>query len=207
MPDATNPTSSAPTDQPTTTRAAPPNHPTDAGAPPMTIATSDFPKEVELWTGRTHWKHFLPRIGLWFLAAVVVTWIVLKLFKNDTSDSSASWIVALLWLVSGAIVLGQIAIRILGHRYRVTTQRLFIERGILSQTIDQTELIRVDDVRVHKTVLDRICGLGTVEVVSTDATDKSLKLVGISRPELVGEHIRNNMRILRNRRGLYVENV
>lgn len=95
---------------------------------------------------------------------------------------------------------------ILSHRYRLTTQRLIIERGILSQTIDQTELVRVDDVRVHKTLTDRLLGLGTVHVISTDATHREILIPGVAGPDKLADDVRNMMRAARQRT-VYVENV
>ncbi|MCC7292688.1 MAG: PH domain-containing protein [Phycisphaerales bacterium] len=189
----------APAAMPNATAADYPGRASAAEAPPGEVA-----KESEIWTGRTHWKHFLPGLVLWVIGASVVTWLLL-LAKGD-GGGAWSWVIAFLWLGSGLFVLGRMVARILGHRYRLTTQRLFIERGILSQTIDQTELIRVDDVRMHKSVLDRIFGLGTVEIASSDATNPSVRIVGVAGPETVAEHVRANMRIMR-KRAVFVENV
>jgi len=81
-----------------------------------------------------------------------------------------------------------------------------LERGILSQTIDQTELIRVDDVRVRKSLLDRVFGLGDVEITSTDASDRLVVLEGIRDPDQVAEDIRSRMRSLR-KSSLFIENL
>ncbi len=177
-----------------------PARPAPAEGPP-----GEMPRETEIWTGRTHWKHFLPGLVLWVVGASVVTWLLLR-WRGDGSSTAWTWAIGILWLVSGLFVLGRMAAFILGHRYRLTTQRLFIEKGILSQTIDQTELIRVDDVRMHKSVLDRIFGLGTVEIASSDATNPSVRIIGVAGPETVAEHVRQNMRIMR-KRAVFVENV
>ena len=57
-------------------------------------------------------------------------------------------------------------------------------------------------------MLDQLLGIGNVEVIaSTDRTDGDVTLVGIAQPMKVAEMIRENMRNLRQRRGIYVENV
>ena len=100
----------------------------------------------------------------------------------------------------------RIAAVILGTRYRLTTERLFVERGLIRQTIDQTELIRVDDVRVRKLMVDRILGLGSIDVLSTDQTDPRVVVTGVAEADKVAEMIRRHMRALR-RRSLFVENL
>jgi len=164
--------------------------------------------EIDLWLGRTRWQHFAGRIALWvtgnLAAAFLVFWTTSKVENFHTSH--AVWVVLALFSVSGCLVLGPIFIRIISHRYRLTSQRLFIERGILSQTIDQTELIRVDDVRIHKSLADRIFGLGTVWVLSTDLSDREIEITGIHAPEKLAERIRDQMRAMRSK-SLFIENL
>jgi membrane protein YdbS with pleckstrin-like domain len=164
--------------------------------------------EADLWTGRTHWKHFAGRLTLWLLANVVVAvllgWIAAR--ADWLTGGGAFWVILGIFVVSGLIVVGRVVIKILTTRYRVTSQRLFIERGLLTQTVDQTELIRVDDVRLKKTMLDRMCGLGSVAVLSTDATDRETLIEGIAEPEKVAEAIRQHMRSMR-KKSLFVENL
>jgi len=171
-------------------------------------ASAEPAAETELWAGRTHWKHFAGRVLGWvvanLLAAVLVGWITHRL--EGLRAVHGTLIILALVLISGLLVLGQVALRILACRYRLTSQRLFISRGILSQTVDQTELIRVDDVRIYKSFLDRVLGLGTVAVVSTDASDREVTITGIRDPDHVAEAIRKHMRVLR-RKSLFVENL
>jgi len=164
--------------------------------------------ETPLWTGRTSIKHYAGRIGLWFFgniaAAILIAW-----YSGGSSGMTAShvfWIVLGLVVLSGLFLLLSPLLTIWGNRYRLTSERLVIERGILSQTIDQTELIRVDDVRIYKSVVDRMLGLGSVAVVSTDATDRELVIPGIAQSDQVSEAIRARMRAMR-KKSLFVENL
>lgn len=158
--------------------------------------------EEELWTGRMHWKHFLGSL----LLGLVVTIGLIVLGVRFRTVEHIGWFavgaIILVWLV----LLVRIAYRVLECGYRLTNQRLFVKRGILTQTDDQTELIRVDDVRVRKTLFDRVVGIGTVEVVSTDASNQRVLIEGVRRPEEIAEHIRRNMRVLR-RKSLFIENL
>ena len=158
--------------------------------------------ETIVWVGRTHWTHYVGSIALGALAIVLTTLVCIRLRATD--GVFGVWL--MLVAACAAIVAARILWRVLRCRYRLTDQRLFIERGILSQTIDQMELIRVDDVRLRKTLPDRVLGLGSVEILSTDQTDRALVIEGIRTPEAVAEHIRTNMRILR-RKSLFIENL
>ena len=164
------------------------------------------PAEEVLWVGRTSWKHFAGSIAVWALAAVLLSglfgWLAAQ--RPALGGSVAFWIVLVVILSMGAWTGTKIIRGVFGHRYRLTNERLFIEHGIFSRTIDQTELIRVDDVRIHKSFLNMIFGLGTVEVLSTDLSDGKLRIEGIQQSEQVAEAIRNSMRSLR-KGSLFVE--
>ncbi len=164
--------------------------------------------ETDLWVGRMHWKHFMGRLLAWVAGMIVAGVITVAIARRTSawSDGTSFWIILALVAVSGLPVFGGIFIRVFSTRYRLTTQRLFIERGILSQTVDQTELVRVDDVRVHKPFLDRLFGVGSVGVVSTDATDREIAVEGIAGPDRVAELIRTRMRTLRQK-SVYLENL
>ena len=191
---------------------APDAHP-PAGEPASPLPTGDGAPidpaaEEDLWSGRMHWKHFAGRLILWGLACILIG--VLLGWINSSQQWWGFWktagIILAIVLVSGAVMAVIIGIKVLGTRYRVTTQRLFVEKGILTKTVDQLELIRVDDVRMFQGILDRIFGLGTVIVLTTDATHHEVKMVGIGEPVRVSEAIRQNMRALR-RKSLFVENL
>ena len=166
------------------------------------------PPESELWTGRTSWKHHAGRVGLWIVANVLFAALIgwLASAKKWFGLSGVIWTVLAGIVVSALIFIIPVFLRIISRRYRLTSQRIFIERGILSQTIDQTELIRVDDVRVEKTLLDRVFGVGTVSLLSTDVSDRLMVIEGIDKAEKVAEAVRTNMRAQRGK-ALFVENL
>jgi membrane protein YdbS with pleckstrin-like domain len=166
-------------------------------------------RESEDWSGRTNWKHFIGTVLVWILlntgAGILLAVMVRR--AGWLSERTALVGIAVFLVVTTAELVGRRVVwRILQKRYRLTSERLFIESGVLSRTIDQTELIRVDDVRVHKSLLDRVFGLGTVEIMSTDATHGALRIEGIADSDRVAEAIRTHMRALR-RKSLFVENL
>lgn len=174
-----------------------------------TAATAQpAPPESELWTGRTSWKHYAGRVSLWVVANVLFAALIGWLASAKKWFELSGVIYAVLGgvLVSALIFIIPVFLRIISRRYRLTSQRLFVERGILSQTIDQTELIRVDDVRVEKTLIDRIFGIGTVTLLSTDVSDRLVVIEGIDNAEKVAEAVRTNMRTQRGK-ALFVENL
>ena len=87
-------------------------------------------------------------------------------------------------------------------RYRLTTQRLFRQTGLVAKHVEEIELFRVKDVTLDQGFLDRLLGTGTVVVLSTDDTAPRLELHGILGPMEVKEQIRTAFRASRQREGM-----
>lgn len=71
-------------------------------------------------------------------------------------------------------------------RYMLNEERIFMEKGFLNSTLDEEQLYRVRDVRVSRSLGQRIFGLGTVTVY---ATNGETVLESIKHPIEVKEEI------------------
>lgn len=87
-------------------------------------------------------------------------------------------------------------------KYKLTSQRLRLERGVLTKTIDEVELYRIKDTQLNQTLIDRMLGIGTIEVLSSDETNPRLYLPKIPRPAEVRELLRGAVERLRLARGV-----
>nr|MBQ8243824.1 PH domain-containing protein [Oscillospiraceae bacterium] len=74
-------------------------------------------------------------------------------------------------------------------RYALSEDRLFISVGFLNIKDDEILLYRVRDIDTSRTLWQRIFGVGTVTVVSSDKTMPSLVLQNIKDPVFVKELI------------------
>ena len=88
--------------------------------------------------------------------------------------------------------------------YKLTSQRLFVRRGLISRKVQELELYRVTDVAFSQGVVDRLFGIGTVSIVANDPTTPSLAMPGITGPETVKETIRTAYRRARRAEGVRV---
>ena len=139
--------------------------------------------------------------GLWGALALG---LYLRFAENPSQTLS---LVALaLALVPGILQLGHALVQRLGVRYRLTNHRLFTQRGLLSRVHDEIELIRVDDVSVRQNLVQRLFGVGTVTVLSTDASNPRLEIAGVLRPLELKELIRAQVRA-RRARTTFLENL
>ncbi len=74
-------------------------------------------------------------------------------------------------------------------RYMLSDDRLFVSVGFLSIKDDEILLYRVRDIDTRRTLWQRIFGVGTVTVASSDKTMPNLVLKNIKDPMMVKELI------------------
>lgn len=74
-------------------------------------------------------------------------------------------------------------------RYALSEDRLFISVGLLSIKDDEVLLYRVRDIDTSRTLWQRIFGVGTVTVMSSDKSMPNLVLKNIKDPIFVKELI------------------
>jgi uncharacterized membrane protein YdbT with pleckstrin-like domain len=104
-------------------------------------------------------------------------------------------VVAVVLVLAVGIVVGIVAVLVLlalvwlvGHvrrtatDYAVTTQRLYIRRGILSKSEQQTRIERVQNVNTHQSMLERLLRVGTVEFDTAGTDDSEFRFAGIADP-------------------------
>lgn len=69
--------------------------------------------------------------------------------------------------------------------YRICRDRLEYERGVLVSRIDNLELFRLRDMAMRRTLLHRILGLGSVELMTTDESHPIFVMNMIRSPRSV----------------------
>ena len=73
--------------------------------------------------------------------------------------------------------------------YGLTEDRLFIKTGVLNIHEDEVRLYRILDLSLRKTLWQRMVGLGTIHVDSSDKTMKAFDIQNIRRCEDVKEQL------------------
>ena len=112
------------------------------------------------------------------------------------------WGVLLLPVGIGLLLLLRAWYLVASTRYRLTTQRLFVQTGLVAKKLEEVELFRVKDVTLDQGFVQRLLGVGTVVVLSTDDTAPRLELKGLLRPAETKETLRNAFRTARRREGV-----
>ena len=78
-------------------------------------------------------------------------------------------------------------------RYQLSADRLFVSEGFLNIKDDEVLLYRVRDIDTRRSLWQRIFGVGTVTVMSSDKTMPTLVLINIKDPLMVKELIHNQV--------------
>lgn len=94
------------------------------------------------------------------------------------------------------------ALRTATTNYTLSTQRLRMQTGILSRQTEEIELYRVRDSAVSQSLFERLFGLGTLQLSSSDPRTPELSLRGIPAPHEVREHFRLHTELMRRARGV-----
>jgi membrane protein YdbS with pleckstrin-like domain len=70
-------------------------------------------------------------------------------------------------------------------RYEITADRIEHSRGLVERAVDNLDMFRVIDLKLRRSLLDCVLGIGRVELITTDKTD----------PEFAFEKMRHSRRL------------
>jgi membrane protein YdbS with pleckstrin-like domain len=158
--------------------------------------------EQDIWQGTYSPKAMLgPLVGT---AAISIVAIVVGVFvPGPITWFAVAGLIVLAWAALGLCVL----YRRMSVHYRLTNHRFFHERGILSRTVDRIELIDVDDITVVQGFFERMFGVGTLKITSSERTSPVLAIPGIDGVRDVAGQLDSLRRADRMRRGLSIESI
>lgn len=70
-------------------------------------------------------------------------------------------------------------------KYEIRDERLFIEKGLLHTVSDETLLYRITDIKLIRSLGQKLCGTGTIELCTTADHDRHILLENIRNPKQV----------------------
>ena len=89
-------------------------------------------------------------------------------------------------------------------RYRMSEDRLFLSTGFFTTKDDEVLLYRVRDISLTITLWQRIFGVGTVTIISSDKTLPTLVLKNIKQPRMIKEKIHQQVEEMKIRRRMRI---
>ena len=140
------------------------------------MAPKLHPGERVLYEGHPSWRSILD----FYLKGLLVTALVCVVVQLVTDEAGTTSIVAVIG-VALTILIG--FIRRVATSYTITDRRLHIKRGIVSRTIQETRLERVQNVNFNQGVFQRILQIGDVDFDTAAGDDYNFIFAGVSDPE------------------------
>jgi len=196
------------TDEPAATAAPDAPGPSAAETHAKGVGGTGVEGEEVLWEARYSLKNFLGRII--FRTLMTIAWFALAVYTWEYNHTGLSFITIVLGVVL-VFVWGMLTYRMLlaryGHEYRLTNRRLFVTTGLFRRRRDQMELLRVKDVFTRHTLLEGMLSLGTVVVVSNEASLPTFYLAGVDDPQRVMDLVWHCARAEREGKSVQVDNI
>jgi uncharacterized membrane protein YdbT with pleckstrin-like domain len=135
------------------------------------------PGEEVVFEGHPSWRGLLS----FYIGAVVASAVVAVIVALIASTAVGVLVGVVMFAL--ALVVG--FVKRMATTYLVTTQRLYIRRGILSKREQQTRIDRVQNVNTDQRLRDRILRVGTVDFDTAGSDDSEFRFVGIAGPSRV----------------------
>jgi uncharacterized membrane protein YdbT with pleckstrin-like domain len=162
------------------------------------------PVERSLWQGSYSPKAMY---GTWVISAIIT---ILAIIGAAMFGQNVQYI----WPIVGSLVIfwwifaiATYIYRRMSVHYELTTQRFIHQAGVLVRRTDRIEVIDIDDVSYTQGIIQRMFGVGTIRITSSDRSHPELVLKGIDRVPETASLIDDVRREERRRRSLFVESV
>lgn len=133
--------------------------------------------ETILFQGHPSWRSALLFFAKGFLVAVVIGAIVWFAVGEAVGVIAGA-------AIAGITVLVSILLRS-ATEYVITDERLHIRRGIVSRTIQETRLGRVQNVTVSQSIWERLLQIGKAEFDTASQDQNDFVFAGIADPDEV----------------------
>ncbi|MCC6123713.1 MAG: PH domain-containing protein [Pirellulales bacterium] len=160
--------------------------------------------EVELWRGGYSPKAM---IGNWIASGLGGLVLLIVAFLWLRSSPLGFWLLVLAAFLPGLYNLAVFLYRKLSVRYLLTNQRFMHESGILRRVTNRIEVLDMDDIAFEQGLVERMMGVGTVRIHSSDVSHPEIFLRGIENVAEISNLIDNTRRTERRKRGLHIESI
>jgi len=162
-----------------------------AAAPPGNATA-----EETLWRGTPSPILLIGKLATLLFILIAIP-LVAYLFASTVGDFEKAGNIRMAgWVLAGILALIQLAalavawLKLRSTLYIITNQRVMIEEGIVSKTVNEIDLRYVDDSQFSQGLTDRILGIGNVTLHSSDANTPTYQLRSVRDPRGVRELIR-----------------
>ena len=85
-------------------------------------------------------------------------------------------------------------------KYTVNEEKLIINKGLLKTTEDTCYLYKIIDIKLERSLCERIFGMGTIVCYTGDVTDKVIKLIHIKNSKKINDFLLDQSEEMRRKR-------
>jgi uncharacterized membrane protein YdbT with pleckstrin-like domain len=164
---------------------------------PLFAAAPHATAEETLWRGTPSPTLLIGKLALLILILVAIP--LLAYFFASAGDPekggnlrTAGWVITAILGAAQLVNLLVAWMKLRSTLYTVTNQRVMIEQGILSKTVNEIDLRYVDDSQFFQSFTDRMLGIGNVTLLSSDTTTPTYTLRSVRDPRAVRELVRTH---------------
>jgi len=154
-------------------------------------ASKDLETEKDLFSGHPAMIYTVGQLMPFLVVAALTVGAGYAMEKGYIAKS-ADYIsyTALFFVVACAAICINYYLKSLRIRYEITTQRIKLERGVLSKVQESLELFRIDHFELRKPLGARLLGQASQHLYSSDAELESFSIYGVPNLEALADTLR-----------------
>ena len=137
--------------------------------------------EQVLYEGHPSWRSILAFYLKGFVITALIA-LVVSLITGLGDGGPDSGLVTVIALVGVALTILIGFVKRVATNYTITNRRLHIKRGIVSRTIQETRLERVQNVNYNQSVVQRMLQVGDVDFDTAAGDDYNFIFAGVAEP-------------------------
>jgi membrane protein YdbS with pleckstrin-like domain len=160
-------------------------------------ATRELDTEKTIFSGH---PAMIYSIGQFVPFLVIVVLAAIAIYFLETREQIAYAVLAALALCS--VILLRYYLRSRAIHYTITTQRIKLDRGVLSKVQESLELFRIDHFELRQPLGSRILGQASLHLYSSDAELENFSIYAIPNLSALADQLRECQLRERSRRSL-----
>jgi uncharacterized membrane protein YdbT with pleckstrin-like domain len=166
-------------------------------------ATKASETEKDLFSGHPAMIYTVGQL-IPFLLVAALTIIVGYAMEKGYIEKSSTYISydVLFFFVACAVICINYYLKSLRIHYEITTQRIKLERGLMSKVQESLELFRIDHFELRKPLGARLVGQASLHLYSSDAELENFSIYGVPNLESLADTLRECQLRERARRNL-----
>ena len=120
-----------------------------------------------------------------YWAAAIIAGVVF-FYNNNNPGANIEWLLLVPAIIVAWTLLKHLKLRM--TKLTISPGKLRYETGMFSRSVRTMELVKVQDVRVDQSLMERMLGLGTIHVETAGETGR-LSMAGVAQPQDVADYI------------------